>query len=186
MTGGPNPAFAPDPAYAGPPLVPPRNQPAMKSYRDWNTGWPQNSWEVTEPAIGYQGRYVRLLAAFAVAPAPQLAVELGEIASGAATAITVGGADPGDQRVPAGQHDHRSGFVPGQQLGQRGPQLGRPRRPGLARHRGQQVEVPPPAEHGGRRPDQGLLRRSEKVEAARTQAHHVNHGSTLVRRARVG
>lgn len=95
LTGGANPSFAPDPSYAGPPLVPPQNQPAQKSYRDWNANWPQDSWEVTEPAIGYQGRYVRLLAAFAVAPAPQLAVQLGEIASGTATTITAGGADAG-------------------------------------------------------------------------------------------
>jgi endoglucanase len=93
LTGGCNPSFAPDPSYSGPALVPPQNQPAQKSYRDWNTSWPQNSWEITEPAIGYQGRYVRLLAAFAVAPAPSLAVQLAEIASGSATTITAGGAD---------------------------------------------------------------------------------------------
>jgi endoglucanase len=99
LTGGCNPSFAPDPSYAGPPLVPPQGQPAQKSYRDWNTSWPQNSWEVTEPAIGYQGRYVRLLAAFATAPAPQLAVQLGEITSGTATPIAVGGADAGQLLV---------------------------------------------------------------------------------------
>ncbi len=98
LTGGANPYFAPDPSYSGPPLVPPQGQPAQKSYRDWNTGWPQNSWEVTEPAIGYQGRYVRLLAAFAIAPAPQLAVQLAEITTGSASPITVGGAD-GNQFV---------------------------------------------------------------------------------------
>jgi endoglucanase len=93
LTGGANPSFAPDPSYSGPPLVPPQNQPAQKSYRDWNANWPQNSWEITEPAIGYQGRYVRLLAAFAVAPAPALAVQLAEITTGAAAPIIVGGAD---------------------------------------------------------------------------------------------
>jgi hypothetical protein len=40
------------------------NQPIQKSYRDWNTGWPENSWEVTEPAISYQSAYLRLLASF--------------------------------------------------------------------------------------------------------------------------
>lgn len=92
LTGGPNPFFAPDPAYSGAPLVPPQNQPPAKSYLDWNASWPQNSWEVTEPAIGYQSRYVRLLAAFAVAPAPQLSVELGEISAGVATPMEIGGA----------------------------------------------------------------------------------------------
>ncbi|MBK8625700.1 MAG: glycoside hydrolase family 9 protein [Saprospiraceae bacterium] len=40
---------------------PPSSQPALKSYRDWNTGWPQNSWEVTENGIYYQSAYLFLL-----------------------------------------------------------------------------------------------------------------------------
>lgn len=43
-------------------LSPPSSQPIEKSYRDWNTGWPQNSWEVTEPAIYSQASYLALLA----------------------------------------------------------------------------------------------------------------------------
>lgn len=43
---------------------PPFNQPAMKSYLDFNTGWPEKSWEVSEPAIYYQAAYIRLLANF--------------------------------------------------------------------------------------------------------------------------
>lgn len=65
VPGGPNPSFAPDPAYVGPPLEPPQNQPIQKSYRDWNTSWPENSWEVTENSITYQAAYVRLLGALA-------------------------------------------------------------------------------------------------------------------------
>ncbi|MEM1217077.1 MAG: T9SS type A sorting domain-containing protein [Bacteroidota bacterium] len=34
----------------------------MKSYLDFNTGWPENSWEITEPAIYYQAAYLRFLA----------------------------------------------------------------------------------------------------------------------------
>ncbi|MCA8950908.1 MAG: glycoside hydrolase family 9 protein [Planctomycetes bacterium] len=94
LSGGPNPTFAPDPSYSGPPLVPPQGQPAQKSYRDWNANWPENSWEITEPAIGYQGRYVRLLAAYTIAPAPQLAFEMGEAVVGSATPVRVGGAEP--------------------------------------------------------------------------------------------
>ena len=33
---------------------PPRGQPALKSYLQFNEGWPANSWEVTEPSTGYQ------------------------------------------------------------------------------------------------------------------------------------
>ena len=64
VVGGVNPNFAPDPSYSGPALVPPQSQPILKSYLDWNTGWPQNSWELSEPAIGYQAQYIRLLASF--------------------------------------------------------------------------------------------------------------------------
>ena len=59
ITGGVNQAFT-----LGSPS-PPANQPPQKSYLDFNTGYPQNSWEITEPAIYYQAAYVRLMAFFA-------------------------------------------------------------------------------------------------------------------------
>jgi hypothetical protein len=46
-------------------LSPPAGQPAQKSYLDWNTGWPQSAWTVTEPGIYYQSAYVELLSKFA-------------------------------------------------------------------------------------------------------------------------
>ncbi len=64
LPGGPNPFFSPDPSYNGPPLEPPLNQPAQKSYRDWNTSWPENSWEITENSITYQCAYIKLLSRF--------------------------------------------------------------------------------------------------------------------------
>lgn len=83
LVGGPNPQFAIDacchapassPAYRcyGAPtfpvcqrnLSPPLAQPPLKSYLQFNDPWPANSWEVTEPSLGYQSYYVRLLAAF--------------------------------------------------------------------------------------------------------------------------
>lgn len=45
-------------------LSPPLRQPAQKAYKDFNTGWPADSWSVTEPAIYYQAAYIRLLANF--------------------------------------------------------------------------------------------------------------------------
>ncbi|MBN2355897.1 glycoside hydrolase family 9 protein [candidate division KSB1 bacterium] len=65
VPGGANNRFKPDDSYNGPVLQPPMNQPTQKSYRDWNTTWPQNSWEITEPALSYQGAYIRLLSKFA-------------------------------------------------------------------------------------------------------------------------
>ena len=62
LTGGPNPTFRPDNAYTGPPITPPQGQPAQKAYKDWNTSYPENSWQITEPAIYYQAAYVNLLA----------------------------------------------------------------------------------------------------------------------------
>ena len=60
VTGGPNPNFSP----ANGTIAPPQNQPIQKSYKDWNTTWPENSWEITEPAIYYQAAYIQLLAAY--------------------------------------------------------------------------------------------------------------------------
>lgn len=70
LSGGPNQNFAPDPSYVGPVLNPPQGQPPMKSYKDWGTTWPQDSWEVTEPDQGYQGKYQFLLSAFAINTVP--------------------------------------------------------------------------------------------------------------------
>jgi endoglucanase len=44
--------------------APPYGQPGAKSYRDFNDGWPLNSWSVAEPSNGYQVAYIRLLARF--------------------------------------------------------------------------------------------------------------------------
>jgi len=64
VPGGPNPTYSPSSGT----VAPPQNQPAMKSYKDWNTGWPEDSWEVTEPGIYYQSAYVLLLSGIASAP----------------------------------------------------------------------------------------------------------------------
>ncbi len=73
LSGGCNANFAPDPSYSGPVLDPPMNQPEQKSYRDWNTSWPENSWEVTENSITYQAAYIKLLSKF-VGASDRLAV----------------------------------------------------------------------------------------------------------------
>ena len=74
LTGGPNPSYSWDGNFCGnsankalcgeKQLAPPYGQPAAKSYLDFNTSWPLNSWEVTENSCGYQLRYVRLLSKF--------------------------------------------------------------------------------------------------------------------------
>ena len=58
LTGGPNHNFSVTT------ISPPANQPIQKSYLDFNDGWPESSWEISEPAIYYQAVYVRLLAHF--------------------------------------------------------------------------------------------------------------------------
>ncbi len=45
-------------------ISPPKNQPKQKSYKDFNTSWPLNSWEITENSCGYQVNYIRLLSKF--------------------------------------------------------------------------------------------------------------------------
>ncbi|GAB3340012.1 hypothetical protein GCM10027299_53060 [Larkinella ripae] len=63
---GPAPGFVaggPNQFYAGT-ATPPKGEPPMKAYRDWNTVYPDASWEVTEPAIYYQAAYTFVVAYF--------------------------------------------------------------------------------------------------------------------------
>jgi endoglucanase len=82
LVGGPNPHFSMDkcctrigaagyrchsPAASslcGNNYAPPLGQPALKSYRQFNQGWPVNSWEVTEPSTAYQAEYISVLARY--------------------------------------------------------------------------------------------------------------------------
>ncbi len=45
-------------------VSPPLNQPTQKSWKDWNTSWPQNSWTVTEIGIYTQASFIRMLARY--------------------------------------------------------------------------------------------------------------------------
>jgi len=49
-------------------LSPPAAQPPQKSYLDFNDGWPESSWEITEPAIYYNAAYIMLLSNFVANP----------------------------------------------------------------------------------------------------------------------
>jgi len=85
LVGGPNPAFSLDSCCTAPlgtigyrcygaksyalckaSYEPPLNQPAQKSYLQFNAGWPANSWSITEPSTGYQAQYIRVLARYAL------------------------------------------------------------------------------------------------------------------------
>ncbi len=48
-------------------ITPPKGQPDQKSYKDFNTSWPLNSWSVTENSCGYQVSYIRLLSKYVTA-----------------------------------------------------------------------------------------------------------------------
>ena len=77
LVGGPNPWYERDECckttcggYGAkmckrPILSPPTGQPPMKSYAEFNDGWPLNSWSVTENSNGYQIDYIRLLSKYA-------------------------------------------------------------------------------------------------------------------------
>lgn len=74
LVGGPNPDYnwearcpGINPACGKAPPSPPFGQPPQKSYADFNDGWPLDSWQVTEPSVGYQVEYIRLLAHFVAA-----------------------------------------------------------------------------------------------------------------------
>jgi endoglucanase len=73
LVGGPNPGYNWDGCCPGscngvscgaslP--SPPAGQPAQKAYKDFNDGWPLDSWSISEPDVGYQANYVRLLSKF--------------------------------------------------------------------------------------------------------------------------
>jgi endoglucanase len=77
LVGGPNSSYDVDgccPANCGgaannalctaESVTPPKGQPPQKSYKDFNTNWPLNSWSVTENSNGYQLPYLRLLSKF--------------------------------------------------------------------------------------------------------------------------
>jgi endoglucanase len=75
VPGGPNPTYNWDTCCpngcsgnscgGSAPLSPPAGQPPQKSYADFNNDWPIDSWQVTEPDLAYQAKYVRLLSKFA-------------------------------------------------------------------------------------------------------------------------
>lgn len=58
-------------------LTPPCNQPIQKAYREWNTSWPENSWEITEPGIYYQSAYIKMLSNFVTTNGPGIIVGSG-------------------------------------------------------------------------------------------------------------
>jgi len=62
-------------------LSPPYGQPMLKSYLDFNTGFPNNSWEITEPGIYYQAAYVRLIAGIVNLSGLTLGLEENELSS---------------------------------------------------------------------------------------------------------
>lgn len=77
LTGGPNPSYSLDGCCSSScgssqfnnmcvaaDVTPPLGQPWQKSYKDFNTNWPVNSWAVTENSNGYQLGYIRLLSKF--------------------------------------------------------------------------------------------------------------------------
>ncbi len=91
----PTPSFVQDSAYTGPRLAPPLDQPVQKSYKDWNTAWPEDSWQITEPGIYYQAAYVYLLSRF-VEPLTYQSWAAGHGLTGAATNFI---ADPDNDGV---------------------------------------------------------------------------------------
>ncbi len=81
LVGGPNPQYSVDGCCTSGPqpqcggaatnalcaadYSPPLAQPAGKSYLQFNTSWPANSWSVTENSNGYEAAYILMLARYA-------------------------------------------------------------------------------------------------------------------------
>ncbi len=69
-TYGPAPGFlsgGPNQGYTGS-LSPPAGQPVQKCYLDYNNGYSDVAYEITEPAIYYQAAYIRFLAHYVSDP----------------------------------------------------------------------------------------------------------------------
>ncbi len=89
LTGGPNPSYDLDGCCAtnscggagnnalctSENITPPKGQPKQKSYKDFNTNWPLNSWSITENSNGYQLAYIRMLSKFVSVPSIPTSVE---------------------------------------------------------------------------------------------------------------
>ena len=65
VVGGPNQSVTGKAADGKPSITWIKGQPRAKAYADFDLGWPESSWEMSEPAIYYQAIYLRLLAEFA-------------------------------------------------------------------------------------------------------------------------
>jgi hypothetical protein len=83
VVAGPNPQYSWDPCCTYPatspnacgdgydlnlcgtsPPSPPHGQAPQKSYEDFNTGWPLDSWQVSEANDAYMAQYIRLVSKF--------------------------------------------------------------------------------------------------------------------------
>lgn len=83
LVGGPNPSYAVDPCCFSPSgspsykcymaaafslcrrgFSPPLEQPASKSYLQFNDPWPADSWAITEPSTAYQAAYILALSRY--------------------------------------------------------------------------------------------------------------------------
>lgn len=99
---GPAPGFVvggPNQFYSGT-ATPPKSEPPMKAYRDWNTVYPDASWEVTEPAIYYQAAYTFVVAYFSATggttPPPALTASSNSpLCAGQTLSLTVSNAPAG-------------------------------------------------------------------------------------------
>jgi hypothetical protein len=65
VVGGPNQSTTGKAGPGKPSIDWIKSQPRAKAYADFGVGWPESSWELSEPAIYYQAIYLRLLAEFA-------------------------------------------------------------------------------------------------------------------------
>ncbi len=61
VVGGANQQFSGQRGDKGGDVAWIKSQPRAKAYADFNEGWPQASWELTENAIYYEAAYIRLL-----------------------------------------------------------------------------------------------------------------------------
>lgn len=87
-------------------LTPPKGQPVQKSWKDFNTEWPVNSFTITEPAIYYQANYIRMLSKFLSSSCITTGISTQKIVNG--DLIRAIYPQPAESKVTITFYDHHS------------------------------------------------------------------------------
>ena len=76
----------------------PVGEPHEKMYSNINNGWPIDSWELTEPSLGYQTYYIRLISNFVQEKGVDISEKFSTSSSSSSTANTIASSSSGKSK----------------------------------------------------------------------------------------